>query len=125
MQTLILVHCSSGPSLRKQILADLQSREISSRYRLKVAKQQKPGRNPGWSSFEPSDPTVPGALKVEWDSDTATLLCRLVTKDPKKLPDELAGLWLRYLFAEHGNRIHTVLIIPRCSNGLTNHVDQA
>lgn len=116
MQTLILVHCLPGPSLRQQITTNLQNSQIAERYGLELRKQQKPGRNPGWSLLAPSAQAVRGTLRLEWHDNTPTLFCRLVTKRSDELPNELAGLWLRYLFAEHGDRIRAVLIMPSCSN---------
>ncbi|GIX50651.1 MAG: hypothetical protein KatS3mg132_845 [Limisphaera sp.] len=125
MQTLILVHCTSGPSLRQQIEKALQKSEVADRYRLAILKQQKPGRNPGWTSVTPCDRAVRGALKLGWDGHSATLICRLISKGSDQPPNELAGLWLRYLFAEHADRIHTLLIIPRCSHGATSKEGEA
>ena len=48
-----------------------------------------------------------GALNVEWDSQSAILNARVVTRGSRK-PSPIVGDFVNYLLAKHGTRVQTI-----------------
>jgi hypothetical protein len=108
MQTLVQVLCSRGASLRERIVND---RQLTS-YGLAVSRQLKPGRSQGWAKVHSEDPDTYGAINIEWNAASRTLLCRVVNRKRGR-PANIIGDFLAYLLARHKKRIQVVSIIPR------------
>lgn len=106
MQTRIDVHCSLGPSLREKIANDVKL----GRYRLRVQKERKPGRSPGWLKLRSTDAASRGAINVQWQQ-SGVLRCRVINRRSGR-PDEIVGDVVSYLLARHGRRIRAILILP-------------
>lgn len=107
MSTVITVSCYDSESLRDAIVHDLRLE----RYGLEVSRQKAPGRNPGWAKLNASDHKTPGAVNLEWDAGTRTLLARVVTRG-KSSPDKIVGRFLAYLLARYQRRIRSIHILP-------------
>jgi hypothetical protein len=106
MQTLIDIHCSPGPSLREKIAKDAKLAD----YRLKVLKEQKPGRSPGWLKLKSTESNCPGAINVQWQQSRA-LRCRVINRAGGR-PDAIVGDLVSYLLARHRKRLRAVLVLP-------------
>jgi hypothetical protein len=107
MQSIIQVTCYRGGSLREAIANDTHL----DRYHLAVWKQKTSGRNPGWAKLHSTDPDVPGAINLEWDPPTKTLMARVVTKG-NNTPDRIAGDFIAYLMRCQRRRIRSILLLP-------------
>jgi hypothetical protein len=105
--TVVQVTCYGNGSLRDAIVHD----EKLSKYQLEVARQKTSGRNPGWAKLHSTDAEVPGAINLEWDPSTRTLLTRIVTKGSSR-PDMIMGRYVAYLLGRHRRRIRSVHIAP-------------
>lgn len=108
MQTLVQVICTRGRSLRDSIVNDAKLHE----YRLQVDEKQRPGRAQGWAKLHSTIRNRRGALNLEWDADTAILLCRVVNRGAAR-PHLILGDFVDYIFHRHRKRIEAVNIIPR------------
>jgi hypothetical protein len=108
MQTAIVVHCNSNMrrSLREAIASDPRLED----YELRVDRQLKAGRNPGWAKLRAID-GGPGAVNLEWDGNTRTLTARVVSRS-REGPSFTIGLFVEYLLARHGRRIRTITLLP-------------
>lgn len=109
MQTIVQAICTPGASLR-----DIMERDRAlARFRLRVTRQQTPGRSPGWAKLHSSaEPPRPGAVNVEWNASAATLTCRVVTRSGRR-PSAIVGDLVAYLVVRHPARIRAVTVIPR------------
>jgi hypothetical protein len=107
MQSIIQVTCYRGGSLREAIANDSRLE----RYDLAVSRQKRSGRNPGWAKLHSSNPEVPGAINLEWDPPTKTLMARIVTKG-KNTPDQIIGDFVAYLMRCQRRRIRSILLSP-------------
>ena len=107
MQTVLQVTCYHGGSLREAVASDRRLEK----YHLAVSRQKTSGRNPGWAKLHSADPDVPGAINLEWDQATKTLMARIVTKG-KNTADRITGDFLAYLMRCQRRRIRSVLILP-------------
>jgi hypothetical protein len=107
MQSVIQVTCYRGASLREALANDRRLEK----YNLAVSRQKTPGRSPGWAKLHSTDPDVPGAINLEWDTATKTLMARIVTKG-KSTPDRITGDFIAYLIRRHRKRIRSILILP-------------
>lgn len=107
MQTVIEVTCYHGGSLREGIANDKRLEK----YDLAVSSQKMSGRNPGWSKLHSLDPEVPGAINLEWDPPTKTLMARVVTKG-RSTPDRITGDFIAYLMRCQRRRIRSILLLP-------------
>lgn len=107
MQTVIQVICYPGGSLREALTNDKRLET----YHLAVSSQKISGRNPGWAKLHSTDPDVPGAINLEWDPATKTLMARIVTKG-KNTPDRITGDFVAYLMRCQRRRIRSVLLLP-------------
>ena len=107
MQTVIQVTCYRGGSLREAVANDMRLE----RYHLAVSRQKISGRNPGWAKLHSTDPDVPGAINLEWDPATKTLMVRVVTKGGNTA-DRITGDFLAYLMRCQRRRIRSVLVLP-------------
>jgi len=104
MQVVIYIMGRPGKgSLRKQIADDISKWDHDDG--LDVVSKQTKGRPQGWSKITKKD--APGALNIEWDAASSTLLARAVTKKGNK-PDELVGTFISYLLRVHGSRISAI-----------------
>jgi hypothetical protein len=106
MQVQILVACKSGPSLRRAIGADARIEA----HGLTVTEQQRPGRRGGWTKVYSSSYDKYGAINLHWDSHSALLICRVVTKQGHK-PGPLIGTFVGYLLSKYRSQIQSVTII--------------
>jgi hypothetical protein len=108
MQTAILIHCTPGMrhSLREAIASDPRL----GKYELRVERQLKPGRNPGWAKLRSID-GGPGAINLEWDGNTRTLTARVVSRS-REGPSFTIGRFVHYLLARHRRRIRTITLLP-------------
>jgi hypothetical protein len=102
MQILVQVLCTKGASLREAIAND---RRIA-RYSLTVTSEKQPGRHPGWMKLHSAD-SARGALNVEWDTQSAVLSARVITKGSRK-PSPIVGDFVNYLLARHGSRVQSI-----------------
>ena len=107
MQSIIQVTCYRGGSLREAIANDKRLEK----YGLAVSSQKMSGRNPGWAKLHSTDPQVPGAINLEWDAATKTLLARIVTKG-RSAPDRITGDFIAYLMRCHRRRIRSIVLLP-------------
>jgi hypothetical protein len=110
MQSVVQVTCYRGGSLREAIAND---RRLD-KYQLVVLRQKRSGRNPGWAKLHSTDPQVPGAINLEWDPATKTLMARIVTKG-KNTPDRITGDFIAYLMRYQRRRIRSILLLPGLS----------
>ena len=106
MTTVVHVACFGTDSLRDRIVHDQRLKS----YDLEVARQKTPGRNPGWAKLNPVDYTR-GAINLEWDASTRSLLARIVNRAKGK-PDIVVGRFIAYLLARHRGRIRSITIHP-------------
>lgn len=107
MQSIIQVTCYHGGSLREAITNDKRLEK----YNLAVIRQKRSGRNPGWAKLHSIDPEVPGAINLEWDPATKTLLARIVTKG-KNTADRITGDFVAYLMRCQRRKIRSILLLP-------------
>jgi len=107
MQSVIQVTCYRGGSLREAIANDKRLEK----YHLAVLRQKMSGRNPGWAKLHSTDPEVPGAMNLEWDPATKTLMARIVTKG-KNTPDQITGDFIAYLMRCQRRKIRSILLLP-------------
>ena len=102
MQILVQVLCSKGASLREAIANDTRI----DRYGLRVTSEKQPGRAPGWMKLHSAD-SARGALNVEWDSQSAILNARVITRGSRR-PSPIVGDFVNYLLARHGSRVQSI-----------------
>ena len=107
MQSVIQVVCYRGGSLREAVANDKRLEK----YNLTVLRQKRSGRNPGWAKLRSSEPDVPGAMNLEWDPATKTLMARIVTKG-KNTADRITGDFIAYLMRCQRRRIRSILVLP-------------
>lgn len=107
MQSIIQITCYRGGSLREAIASDTHL----GKYNLTVMRQKTPGRSPGWAKLHSTDPEIRGAINLEWDQATKTLLARIVTKG-KNTPDRITGDFIAYLIRRHRKKIRSILLLP-------------
>ncbi|MEW6567022.1 MAG: hypothetical protein AB1449_02420 [Chloroflexota bacterium] len=108
MQTLVLVACTPGPSIREAIVRDAQL----SAFQLELIREKRRGRRPGWAKVKSAVLGIDGAVNLEWDYAAYTLQCRVVTRsgsDPAPILGDLVG----YLFERFPDRIQSISILPR------------
>jgi hypothetical protein len=104
MQTVIHVHCTRGVSLREKIAKDDWLADFS----LYVAKEQQPGRSPGWLKVRSAQQGRRGAINIEWEP-AGVLRCRVVNRAGGR-PDAIVGDFIGYLLARHRRRLRTIVI---------------
>ena len=102
MQILVQVLCTKGASLREAIANDKRT----DKFGLQVTSEKQPGRAPGWMKLHSAD-SARGALNVEWDSQSAILSARVVTRGSRK-PSPVVGDFVNYLLARHGSRVQII-----------------
>ncbi len=107
MQSVIQVTCYRSGSLREALASD---RHLAD-YHLAVSRQKTSGRNPGWAKVHSTAPDVHGAINLEWDPATKTLMARVVTKG-KSTPDRIIGAFVAYLIRRQRTRIRSILLLP-------------
>ena len=107
MTTVIHVTCFGSGSLREAIVHDARLKK----YGLQVSRQKISGRNPGWAKLHAADYEIFGAINLEWDGPTKTLLARVVTRGRGK-PDAILGRYVAYLLGRHRHRIRSIEIHP-------------
>lgn len=108
MQTVVLVACTPGPSIREAIVRDAQL----SAFQLELIQERRRGRRPGWAKLKSAVLHIDGVINLEWDPYSSTLQCRVVTRsdsDPAPILADLVG----YLFQQFPDRIQSVTILPR------------
>ena len=102
MQIFVQVLCTKGPSVRQRIADD---RRID-RFGLQVTKEAQPGRAPGWMKLHATDATR-GVLNVEWDTQSAVLSARVITRGSRK-PSPIVGDFVNYLLQRHAMRVQSI-----------------
>jgi hypothetical protein len=107
MQTILQVVCSTGESVREQIVNDVKLTD----YCLKVEKEKQPGRSHGWAKVLSTRPGGRGALNMVWDANTGTLLCRVVNRGRGR-PSLIVADFVEYLLTHFRRRIEVVTLIP-------------
>ena len=107
MTTVVHVACYGSTSLRERVVHDRRLGD----YDLFVQRTRLPGRNPGWAKLYGSDYGTKGAINLEWDADTRTLLARVVTRAKGK-PDVIVGRFVAYLLGRHRGRIRSITVHP-------------
>ena len=86
MQTVIQVITTGHGSLREKIMTDPRLEKFG----LIPTEHQRPGRPHGWAKIHGEK--AHGAINLEWHGPSGTLICRVVTVAPAKVP------WLRPTF---------------------------
>jgi len=106
MQTLILVYSKSKrtTSLRDQVINDAQLDQFG----LNVVERQKQGRSQGWAKLKMKDSH--GAVNLQWNAPSKTLICRIVTKGGK--PHDIAGAFVTFLLARLPKQIASIHVLP-------------
>jgi hypothetical protein len=107
MQTVIQITCYRGGSLREAVANDRRLEK----FHLIVLWQKSPGRNPGWAKIHSTEPDIPGAINLEWDPATKTLMARIVTKGGNTA-ERIIGDFLAYLMRCQRRKIRSILILP-------------
>ena len=107
MQSVIQVTCYRGGSLREAVANDRRLEK----YHLAVLRQKRTGRNPGWTKLHSSEPEVPGAINLEWDPATKTLMARVVTRGGNTA-ERITGDFIAYLMRCQRRRIRSILVLP-------------
>lgn len=107
MQSVIEITCYRGGSLREALTNDRRLEK----YNLAVSRQKTSGRNPGWAKLHSTDPEIAGAINLEWDPSTKTLMARVVTKGSNS-PDRITGDFIAYLIRCQRRRIRSILLLP-------------
>lgn len=107
MQILVQALCTKGKSLREAIASDTRL----DGHQLQVTRQMQPGRAPGWMKLHATDMTR-GALNIEWDTQSAVLSARVITRGSRK-PSPIVGDFINYLLARHGARVQSVMVAFR------------
>jgi hypothetical protein len=107
MQTVIHIHCSRGKSLREVVAKDPELQA----HMLQVAKQQQPGRSPGWLKLHSTEPTRQGAINIQWQPAGAVLQCRVVNRGAGR-PNLIVGDFLDYVLARFCKRVRAITILP-------------
>jgi hypothetical protein len=108
MQTIIQVTCTQrrGDSLRQRIVHD----ESLGDFGLRIQTRRVVGRNPGWAKVLSTEGYA-GAVNIEWDSSTNTLLARVVTR--RRSPaGRLVGQFISYVLSTHGRHIRAITVLP-------------
>lgn len=107
MQTVLHVSCNPrrGQSLRQRIVNDDRIGE----HGLYVRARKVQGRNPGWAKVRSSEGDA-GAINIEWDPSTSTLLARVVTRLPYPAGD-LIGRFVGYLLIRHVKQIRAITLL--------------
>ena len=108
MQTVLQVSCRKkrGVSLRQQIVNDETIRD----YGLEVHTRKVPGRNPGWAKVRSTERKA-GAINIEWDSSTSTLLARVITRRSEPA-SALVARFVEYLLSTHAKQIRAITLLP-------------
>jgi hypothetical protein len=106
MQSVLMVACSGGPSLRDKIAKDAKIEQFG----LQVMEQRRPGRASGWTKVHSSEGEY-GAINIQWHPAASMLSCRVVTRKPGK-PDRIIGAFVTYLLARHRRQIFAINIYP-------------
>ncbi len=76
-----------------------------------MAQQKKNTRSNGWAKLHSTERDRHGALNIEWEGNSAILLCRVITKGNGR-PNQIIGDFVDYLLRRHHRRIKTINIIP-------------
>lgn len=100
MVRLIHVHAGEPRSLREVIVRDANLGTFG----LRVKAEKKRGRNPGWSKLVATDPSVRGAINIEWKASQRTLLCSVNTRGASD-GEPITSLFLSYLRATFGDTV--------------------
>lgn len=107
MQTLLLVHCHKGQSLREQVSKDRKLEDFG----LRKIRDLQPGRSPGWLKLTSTDASRPGVLNIEWEPNGQFLKCRVINRGDAR-PARIVGDFLGYLMARHMRRIAFMTVVP-------------
>ncbi|MBI4194417.1 MAG: hypothetical protein HY526_04995 [Betaproteobacteria bacterium] len=105
MQTVIQVVCKTGRSMRDAVANDPTLEENG----LKIVKERKHGRSPGWTKVKSAMSDRRGTVNVQWNASTSILMCRIVNRGAGK-PNLLVGDFVDYLLARHKKRVRHITI---------------
>lgn len=105
MQTFIQVVCTKGRSARDAIANDSRIEDSH----LKILKERKPGRKPGWTKVKSTMPDRRGTVNIQWNPSTSILMCRVINKGAGK-PNLLVGDFVDYLLGRHKKRVRHITI---------------
>jgi hypothetical protein len=104
----IILHVVAEPrvrgSLREWVISDL---ERSTDYQLRITREKKTGRNPGWAKVKAEG--VNGTMNIDWDAHSKTLTARAIGREGK-IPGVLVGRFIRYLVEKHLEEVKAVTI---------------
>jgi hypothetical protein len=108
MQTIIQVSCKPrrGHSLRQRIVNDDRIGD----HGLVVHTRRMRGRNPGWAKVRSTEGDA-GAINIEWDASTNTLLARVVTRQSHPAA-MLIGRFLGYVLSRHSKQVRAITLLP-------------
>lgn len=91
-------------SLRRLVAQDLDRGKHAPLY---VDEFKDTERSPGWAKLKAKG--VHGAINLEWDGSQRMLTARAIAKMGHR-PHRLMALFVAYLLARHGTRLHSVNI---------------
>lgn len=108
MQTVLHVTCrrARGQSLRQRIVNDDRIGDFG----LEVRSRRVQGRNPGWAKVHSTEGHA-GAINIEWDASTSTLLARIVTRRSRPA-SALIGRFVGYLLERHAKDVRAIVLLP-------------
>jgi len=106
MQIVVLVHCTTGRSIRDAIVKTLLASRVDP---LVVSKTKRKTRNPGWTKIHSTDKKR-GVVNFQWEASSCTLECRVVTKSGQKTSPVL-GDFVTYLMNNHRTHIRAITVI--------------
>src|SRR4051812_34775108 len=102
---MIVIYVVCKPRSKSMRDAIVNDRALSD-YRLRLVRQKKPGRKPGWAQLV-SDEGYHGGIRIEWHGDTKVMVCRVVTRGAGN-PSSIIGDFFWYLFDKHHGRIQAI-----------------
>ena len=107
MQTLVLVVCSPGLSVRDAIANDPKL----GRHDFEILLERKAGRAPGWTKLRSRAQGRLGSINIQWSAATKVLSCRVVNRGSGK-PNLIIGDFVDYLLQRHRRRVKIIAVFP-------------
>jgi hypothetical protein len=108
MQFLITVACTKGESLREAIVSDPELEQ----YQFSLLELKRKGRNPGWAKLKSALQGIDGTLNLIWDSPSAILQCKILTRGEAD-PAPIIGDLIAYLLQRFPDRVQSITVLPR------------
>jgi hypothetical protein len=78
-------------------------------YNLRIVKEKKAGRKPGWTKVKSSMSDRQGTVNIQWNANARVLMCRVINRGAGK-PSLLVGDFVDYLLARHNKRVGHIMI---------------